>query len=146
MRLGIIVIVLMILAFLGGYWPQHSKLEEAEGRLAVSSAQLSNAESTVRLCQLQDQLLTLVQESANKNYGDAATLSTKFFNDLRAELMRTIQPDVKSALQSVLDQRDAITAGLAKGDPMVHDLLVQLLATFRQTLEKSNFNAAGSAQ
>jgi hypothetical protein len=134
MRRVLIVIVLMAISFAAGYLFERGRLAEAQAGFTTASAQLSAAQATIQLYQLQDQLLALTQEAGNKNYGDAATLSTRFFDDVRAEAARTNQPGVKSALESVLNQRDAVTTALAKGDPKAYILLQQLLGTFRQIL------------
>jgi predicted negative regulator of RcsB-dependent stress response len=134
MRRVLIVVVLMGLSFVGGYWWQHAKWSAAEVKSQTLSTQVSQANATIGLYRLQDELLTLVQETGNNNYGQAAALSTKFFDDLRVAIARTTQPDLQSALESIQNQRDAVTAGLAKADPKVHDLLVQLLDNFRKIL------------
>lgn len=138
MRLSLAVIVLMVISFVAGYWIEHRRAADAQRNAAAVSSELSNAKATIHLYQLQDQLLALSMQTASKNYGDAATLSTKFFDDLRQTATRTPQTDVKSELESVLDQRDAVTAALARGEPNAHELLVQLLDSFRQILTKLN--------
>jgi DNA-binding FadR family transcriptional regulator len=124
--------VIVVLSFVGGYWPQHKKLVEAQENIAQMSAKLSKAESTVHLCQLQGQLVSLIQEAENENYSDASRLSTKFFDALRSELNTTPPSNLKSSLQSALNQRDAVTAALARGDPKAHNLLMQLLTDLSQ--------------
>jgi hypothetical protein len=138
----LIEFVLIILAFGGGYWLEHSQYSAANSKAESASAQLASAEDTLDVYHLQDQVLTLVQDTTNKNYGDAATVSTKFFDDLSAEIGRTSDPGVKSALQPMLNQRDEVTAALAKGDPKAHDLFVQLLDSFRQVLAKLGSHSA----
>ena len=136
-RLGYLAFVLIVvLAFVAGYWPQHEKLLQTQEEIAKTSAKLSKAESTVRLCQLQGQLVTLIQETNNKNYADASGLSTEFFNGLRQEIDNTPPSGLKSSLQSALNQRDPVTAALARGYPKAHDLLAQLLATLSQSITK----------
>jgi hypothetical protein len=131
-------VILLAVSFVAGYWPQHKKLLQAQGELAETSARLSKAESTVRLCQLQAQLVTLIQETENKNFADASELSTKFFDGLRREVANTSPSGLKSSLQSALSQRDAVTAALAKGGPKAHDLLEQMLVDFSQDLKHSD--------
>jgi hypothetical protein len=142
MRIALIVFLLMALSFGGGFWWEHGKMEAVQNKLDVATAQLTASESAVRLCRLQDQLLILVQTTGAKNYGDAATLSTKFFNALSDEVARATQPNIKSAMQSILAQRDQVTAELAKGDPASHDLFVQMSTTFRQVFADNG--AAGA--
>lgn len=79
-------------------------------------------------------VITLIQETENKNYADASGLATKFFDGLRQEVANTPPSGLKSSLQSALSQRDAVTAALAKGDPKAHDLLEQMLVDFSQNV------------
>jgi hypothetical protein len=135
MRYFFIVLVLMALSFGGGFWWEHGRAESASGKLDSANAQLAKANDDVRLCRLQDDLLTLVEDTANKNYGDAATASTQFFNQLSAEIALTNQPAAKSAMQSILSQRDQVTAQIAKADPTSHDTFVQMSATLHQAIQ-----------
>lgn len=134
MRFVFIVIVLMALSFGGGFWWEHNRTNSVRGKLQADEAQLATDQQTISLCQLQQQLFSLVDDTANKNYGDAATLSTKFFNSLSADVPNATEPQVKSVLQSILAQRDQVTADLAKGDPASHDLFVQMSNNLRQAL------------
>lgn len=137
-RLGFIAFVLIVsLSFLAGYWPQHRRLAQRQRELSATSAKLSNAESTIHLCELQGQLVTLIQETGNKNYADASGLSTEFFDGLRSEADNAPPSALKSSLESVLSQRDAVTAALARSDPKAHDLLMQLLADLSQSITRN---------
>jgi hypothetical protein len=135
MRYFFILIVLMALSFGGGFWWEHSRAGSVQDKLDSANAQLAKANDDVRLCRLQDELRTLVEDTANKNYGDAATASTQFFNQLSDEIAQTNQPAVKSAMQSILGQRDQVTAAIAKADPASHDTLVQMSATLHHALQ-----------
>lgn len=144
MRTALIVLVLMALSFGGGFWWQHEKVKTVETKLDTATAQLSEAEAAVRLCRLQDQLFSLVEETASQNYGNAAALSTKFFNSLNNDVSSTTQPQMKSVMQSILAQRDQVTAELAKGDPAAHDTFVQMSKTFRLALHSAAFQSTTS--
>lgn len=135
MRYLFLVIVLMALSFGGGFWWEHSRTGSAQSKLDSASAQLAKANDDLRLCRLQDELLTLVEDTANKNYGDAAAASTRFFNQLNAEISQASQPAVKSAMQSILAQRDQVTAAVAKADPASHDTFVQMSAALHQAIQ-----------
>ncbi|MDE3169125.1 MAG: hypothetical protein KGL75_03200 [Acidobacteriota bacterium] len=137
MRYFFIVVVLMALSFGGGFWWEHGRAASVQQKLNAASEQLAQANSTLAQCRLQDHLLTLVEDTANKNYGEAAALSTKFFNDVNDEIPRVNQPNVKFALQSILAQRDQATGELAKGDPAAHDLFVQMSMSFHQATESA---------
>jgi hypothetical protein len=137
-RFGYLAFVIVIgLAFVAGYWPQHKKWFQAQGQLIEVSVKLTKSEAKVRLCHLQSQLVSLLEETENKNYADASALSTKFFDGVRQESDNTPPSSLKSSLESTLNQRDAVTAALAKGDPKARDLLAQLLADLNQSIIKS---------
>jgi len=139
MRFALIVLVLMGLSFGGGFWWEYSRTNSVRGRLQATEAQLTTDQYQISLCQLQQQLLTLVDDTANRNYGDAATVSTKFFNNLNAVESKATEPQMKSLLQSILSQRDTVTADLAKADPTAHDLFVQMSQKFHQALQTAAF-------
>lgn len=139
MRFALTVLVLMGLSFGGGFWWGHNRTNSVRSRLQAADAQLTIDQHTISLCQLQQQLLSLADDTANKNYGDAAALSTKFFNNLSAEAPNATDPQVKSAMQSILAQRDQVIGDLAKGDPASHDLFVQMSNTFHQALQSAAF-------
>lgn len=135
MRYFFLVLVLLAVAFGGGFWWEHSQTEAVQHKLDATSAQLAQANATIALCRLQDQLLTMIEDTANKNYGDAAAVSTKFFNDLGDDIARVNQPNLKSTMQMMLSQRDQVTGELAKGDPAAHDLLAQMSMSFHQAVQ-----------
>jgi len=135
MRYAFIVIVLMALSFGGGFWWEYNRTNSVRGNLQADEARLATDQQTISLSRLQQQLLSLVDDTANKNYGDAAALSTKFFNSLSAAAPNAAEPPVKSALQAILAQRDQVTAELAKGDPASHDLFVQMSNNLHQALQ-----------
>lgn len=135
MRNFIGVLVLLAIAFGGGFWWEHQRTASVQEKLDAASAQLAQASSSLSLYRLQDQLLTLVGDTASKNYGDAASVSTSFFDNVNDELSRAGQSAVKSALQSILAQRDQVTAQLAKGDPASHDSFVQMSVALHQAMQ-----------
>ncbi|MGH9739913.1 MAG: hypothetical protein ACRD4X_15195 [Candidatus Acidiferrales bacterium] len=140
-----IVLVLLAVAFGGGFWWAHEKTEAVQNKLDAANAQLTQANATDRVYGLQNQLLTLVDDTANKNYGDAATVSTKFFNDLNGDISQENEAGVKSAMQAILAQRDQVTGELAKGDPASHDMFVQMLAELHRAVGSAATQSAGAA-
>lgn len=135
MRYFFIVIVLMALSFGGGFWWEYSRAGSVQTKLNSANTQLARENDTIRLCRLQDELLTLVEDTGNKNYGDAATASTAFFNQLSSEVSQTTQSSAKSAMQSILARRDQVTADLAKADPASHDLFAQMSEAFHHAVQ-----------
>jgi type II secretory pathway pseudopilin PulG len=144
----IIGIVLIAAAYVFGFWPQYQKAQRAEKQLEAVTSELASARAQVRLCRLQQDLLEMVRETNQKNYGLASTLSSKFFNSVGDELPRQTDPKVTTALQSILQQRDPVTAALAKGDPSVMGLLQPMEKTMFQAVDESlgtTGNTAGSS-
>ncbi len=135
-RLGwILFLLLLAVAYLAGYWPQHRNFREAQDNFNAVSARLADAESRIRLCKLQNDLIALVRKTAEKNYGEAQAFSTKFFDKVVAEARQTEDQKLKSSLESILQSRDAVTAALAKGDSSARDLLLPLEKALHDLVE-----------
>ncbi len=134
--LTLIVIVLIAVAYGFGFWPQYQKAQKSQRDLKVISAEMGVLQSQIRLCQLQNSLLALVKSTTEKNYGDASTISTGFFTAVGDEVSRQTDPQVKAGLTSILQQRDAVTAALAKGDPGVLALLQPIQNTMFQIVNR----------
>ncbi len=135
-RLGwILFLLLLAVAYLAGYWPQHRNFREAQDKFNAVSARLADAESRIRLCKLQNDLIALVRKTAEKNYGEAQAVSTKFFDKVVAEARQTEDQKLKSSLESILQSRDAVTAALAKGDSSARDLLLPLEKALHDLVE-----------
>lgn len=139
-RLGwIVLVVLLSAAYVAGYWYQFQRSREAQENLTAdlkaASLQLAGAESRIRLCKLQNDLIALAYKTADKNYGDALSVSSRFFDQVLAEATRTENQKWKSSLESILQKRDAVTAALAKGEPSALELLLPMEKTLHQLVE-----------
>ncbi|MDE3135238.1 MAG: hypothetical protein KGL59_01575 [Acidobacteriota bacterium] len=142
-RAGIISgIVLIGIAYVLGFWPQYQKAQESRRQVEQMTADLSGAQAQVRLYQLQNSLIAVVRQTNQKNYGQASTLSTKFFDDARTEEQRQADPKIKAALASILQQRDAVIGALAKGDPGALGLLEPLDSTMFQIVNEAPVSAS----
>ena len=123
-RLVVIIgLLLIVAAYVFGFWPQYQDARQARMELQSVNGQMHQAQARLALCVLQQRLLALIQQASAKNYGDAATLSTQFFNQVSEESRRQTDPGVKAKLSSILKQRDAVTSDLAKADPASVTLL-----------------------
>ncbi|HVB35150.1 MAG TPA: hypothetical protein VNJ52_12370 [Patescibacteria group bacterium] len=145
-RVGIIVgIVLIAVAYIVGFWPQHQQAQQARRQLTVVTTQLDQAQGKLRLATLQNRLLALIGKTSAKDYGQASAISTQFFNAVRQEEMRrSDEPGVKMALDSILKQRDTVTSDLAKGDASALDVLNGLEGTMFKLVDQS-LGEAGAA-
>ncbi|MGE3843742.1 MAG: hypothetical protein AB7I50_19395 [Vicinamibacterales bacterium] len=129
-----VAVVAIALAYLAGFWPQRRQLTEAREQLQTLQERLTAAESRLRLAALLGQLLRLSDAVAVKNYGDAATLSSGFFDAVRTEVSRTDHAEVRATLQQILDSRDRVTTAIAATEPTLGTVLEAHERTLRQTL------------
>lgn len=144
-KAGIIIGILLIgAAYLVGFWPQHQRAQQAQRQLENVTVQLDRAQSELRLYGLQHGLLALIAKTSAKDYGAASVLSTEFFNGIRAEQASQTAPQVKTALASILSQRDTVTADLAKGDPNTLNVLNSLESTMFAVVDESVKGAGAS--
>jgi hypothetical protein len=56
-------------------------------------------------------------ETSLRNYGLAGQYSSRFFDGVQAMMSQAPDSNRQSFLQETLAQRDAVTGGLAQGDP-----------------------------
>jgi type II secretory pathway pseudopilin PulG len=134
-----VVVVLGILllagAYLGGYWPQRQKLQEAQKNSAQAAQQLTSAQAVVHITRLENDLVALVDQTQNQNYGEAQKLSSHFFDDLRVELDRSTNTPYRQTLETIFARRDAVTSGLTRADAATIGPLRQSLNEVRQLSE-----------
>lgn len=119
----IAAVVAVALAYTVGCWPQYRQRTEVQSQLQDTQTRLSAAEGRLRLADLLGHLLRLSDAVAVKNYGEAATLSSAFFDAVRAEASRADRSDVTTVLQSVLTTRDPVTTAIAGSDPALPSML-----------------------
>jgi hypothetical protein len=115
--LAALVVLLVAGAFVYGRWPERQRRIALEGERQALRHQLDEAQARVRLCSLLGQLQSLMQAVSAQNYGQARELSSRFFDDARAEADRTSEPAFARSLEAALELRDAVTAALAQADP-----------------------------
>lgn len=126
--------VLSAVAYVGGRWPERERRLALMGEVGMLQSRLEDAEARVRMGELLAELQSLMEVVAQKNYGEAQQLSSRFFDHARAELVRTPQSAFKEALEAVLPMRDGITAALAQADPAVLQRLKQAEQRLRGAL------------
>lgn len=131
----ILGMVLLVAAYLGGYWPQRQKVQEAQKNSEQATQQLAAAQTVVHIARLENDLVALVDQTQNQNYGEAQKLSSRFFDDLRAELDRFPNAPYRSTLETIFSRRDAVTAGLTRADAATIGPLRQSLNEIRQLSE-----------
>ncbi|OFW26843.1 MAG: hypothetical protein A3H97_15000 [Acidobacteria bacterium RIFCSPLOWO2_02_FULL_65_29] len=130
----IAVLVVVALAYIAGYWPQHQRLTDAQAQLQETQNRLAVAEGRIRLGEVLGQLFRLSDAVAAKNYGEAATLSSSFFDSVRVEASRADKPDVMATLQAILNTRDQVTTAIAGMDLSLSTVLKEQERALRLAL------------
>lgn len=122
--IGAAVVLIVILgAYLLGYWPERAKRMALEAEVATLRGQLNDAEARVRMARLLGELVNVTEATSALNYGQAQGLASKFFDAARAEAAGTPVPSFKTALERILQNRDQVTAALTRADPAVMEIL-----------------------
>jgi hypothetical protein len=125
----ILFVVLLIAVYLAGYWPQHAAIQQLNASVSQLQEQLNGAQAATRICHIENEMLTLIDQTQAQNYGEAQTTAGQVFNDLRAEKDRAPNVPYAQALQTIVNRRDSIIAGLARAD-------ASTLAPVRQSLNE----------
>jgi hypothetical protein len=135
--LFILVVALIGGAYVAGYLPEHGRLVESQRELEAAQGQLADAHSHLRIYTLQSRLARMIETVRERNYGEAAKLSTEFFDGVRHETTLSQDAKVLSELEAVLAIRDSVTMRLAVGDPSILDALNGAMNRLRQISETS---------
>lgn len=132
--LAVGIVVLIGAAYFAGYWPERQRRVALEAEVAALRADRSTSRTQVAVARLLGQLLHATEAAAAMNYGEAQNLSSRFFDEVRAEVPRTEDPAMRATLESVQRTRDDVTAALARGDASVLGLLRQSQLQLRAAL------------
>ena len=124
--------VLFLAGLLIGFIPQYLNGRSVQARLDETGQELSIARERAEMYEVSSLIGAVYLETQSKNFGVAGEYSTRFFDRVQALLAQGTDPARRDFLQQALAQRDAITAGLAQGDPAV-GATVQTL--YRQSLQ-----------
>jgi hypothetical protein len=138
---AVLVVLLAAGSFVAGYWPQReqrlrAEQEAAEARrqLAEVRAELAQAEARDRRGRLFGGFLALQDAVASGNFGEAQALSTPFFDGVRDDAARESDAAVRTSLDAILMRRDTVTAGLARGEGSVREMLLPIERELRRAL------------
>ncbi len=138
----LIVLILLIAVYILGYWPQHQQVEQLQSDTAHLQQQLATAQDAAKMCQLENEMLDLLDQTKAQNYGNAQKLAGQFFNDLQAEIARVPNASYNQDLRNLLATRDAVVAGLARTDASTVTSLQQGMSQIRQIAQQLASQAA----
>ena len=126
-------VVVLLGAFLAGYWPQHAQVTRLENEVSTLRNRTADLEARNRVAALLGDLLNLSDAVRRKDYGQAQQLSSPFFDRVRAETLSPV-PSLAASMSSVLSARDAVTSDLARGDGNVAAPLREMELQLRSAL------------
>ena len=93
------------------------QLAGAQDQIRILQDRTTFVEGRLRVCDLLGQVLRLSEAAAARNCGEAATLSSPFFDAVGREAALTDQPVVRAARETILRTRDHLTTAIAQSDP-----------------------------
>ena len=107
-----LLFVLLIAVYLGGYLPEHSKVNRMDDELREARRQTA-------LARLRDLSGLAYIQASQKNYGLASKTSAAFFTAVQDVATQTADAAARKPYDELLGMREKITAELAKGDAEV---------------------------
>jgi hypothetical protein len=123
---GIVSLVLLLGGFLGGFVPQYQRANKQEAEVQRLTVEAGKLRSEERLSRLRDLVSVVYFQASLKNYGLASEQTTALFK-LAEELANGADEGPKALARRVLQDRDALVGGLAKGDEAVMALLAPIV-------------------
>ncbi|MEO7271477.1 MAG: hypothetical protein ABIX28_08270 [Vicinamibacterales bacterium] len=109
-------------------------MTDARAQVELLTQQLAAAEGRLRVDALLGDLLRLSDAVDAKNYGEAAALSSAFFDRVRREVALPHTAEVSEALNGILSSRDPVTTAIAATDPSLSESLKAHERTLRAAL------------
>jgi hypothetical protein len=120
----LMAVLALAAVFLAGYAPPKLALRRAQG-------EISSLRYAARLARLRSQAALVYYETSRKNYGLASEHASRYYEELGQ--VSSAAPD-QQPFQELLNLRDAVTSGLARGDGSVLPAVEKLFQeTWRQT-------------
>jgi hypothetical protein len=114
--------------FLLGFVPQYAKVRALRTEASDGQERTASLQGKLKLAELRDLMGMVYLEANRKNYGVARQHATQFFTKADQLATETADPGLRSALQSILEHRDHVTAGLAEGQPAIRNTLEEVLS------------------
>lgn len=136
MKRILIVVAIAAAAYLAGFLQQRARTTRVEGERESLQQRVQTDEDRLRVASLLVQLLHVIDQTDARNYGEAGTLATRYFDSARDEAARATDGRAKQALADILAQRDAVTGALARSDPSIVAELQKEQRALRTALEK----------
>lgn len=140
--------ILLVVAFGLGFWLGYgqvrslrSDLQRTQLDLAAAQERIRELEYEARLAELRHLAALMYAETNRQNYEVASNYSTRYFNELRRAADASENPEIRNALEELLETRDPVTAELARGRAAALDYVQALFFRTHEatrTQEESN--------
>jgi hypothetical protein len=122
---AVISAIVLVVVFLAGFVPQYAKVNRLDAELRQARLDSSSAE-------LRDLAGLAYIQASQKNYGNAAGTTARFFNRVRESANQISDTNARKTYEDLLISRDKIAAQLAKGEPGVMGDLQDLFVKTRK--------------
>jgi hypothetical protein len=128
------IAVVVLVAFVVGFLIGEIRLSQVRGQADQAQTEVQGLRAQLELSELRDLSGLMFLEVSRNNYGLAANHSRRYFQRVEDVMQRTDDPQLRRALEQIAGRRDAITAGLARGEAAVQqEVQVLFLDTYRVT-------------
>jgi hypothetical protein len=141
----LLIAVVVLVAFVVGFLMGEVRLRDARVQAEEAESEIRNLRAERELSELRDLSGLMFLEASRQNYGLAANHSGRFFQRVEEVAQRTEDPQIRRALEQISGRRDAITAGLARGEAgMQQELQSLFLDIYRVTKREDPAQFAGA--
>lgn len=130
----LIGIVLLVSAYMAGYWPERQRAQNARDEVATLETRVTELEARVRMGELLGLLLRLSDAVVARNYGEASDQATVYFDRVATERDNAPQSEAQAVLASIHQSRDRVVAALARSEPMILETLREQEHALRRAL------------
>lgn len=129
-----LVLVLLFVAWVAGFWPERGRHKELQAESQRLAHELEECQRRARVAALLARLLDVRDAVAAKNYGIAQGLASPFFDAAREEAGRAAGTPFQGALEGISRMRDSVTAALTRGDASVEEMVRGMEMRLRSAL------------
>jgi hypothetical protein len=129
---AVLLIAFLIAGFLIGSLPARSTIGGLETKISRLEQRNAVLEQSLKIAELRGAAGLMSYRVKQNDYAAAAELSTGFFNGVREAMSNASNAALRENLEAMLNQRDEITAALAREDPEVSETLAELYGDFFQ--------------